>query len=114
MGCQQCLPTSKLKGKYWPNPHCRNGVVDTFGPCSDFLRQNAVWKNYLHPLNEMCLKHYKCGKIIFSRRRFDYLVFCFLENYAKLFQGGDSFSTLHSVLKNHNQRNDQTFLLLPT
>ena len=63
-------------------------------------------------LNQIHLQHQKCGEIIFSRRR--YLVFCFLENYAKLFQGGDSFSTLHSVLKNHNRRNDQTFLLLPT
>jgi hypothetical protein len=34
MGCQQCLPLSvvHLKGKHCRKPHCRNGVVDTFGP----------------------------------------------------------------------------------
>ena len=33
MGCQQCLTLSvvQLKGKHCRNPHCRNGVVDTFG-----------------------------------------------------------------------------------
>ena len=33
MGCRQCLPLSvvRLKGKHCRNPHCRNGVVDTFG-----------------------------------------------------------------------------------
>ena len=33
MGCRQCLPLSvfKLKGKHCRKPHCRNGVVDTFG-----------------------------------------------------------------------------------
>ena len=33
MGCQQCLPLSvvKLKGKHCQKPHCRNGVVGTFG-----------------------------------------------------------------------------------
>ena len=33
MGCRQCLPLSvvQLKGKHCRNPHCRNGVVDTFG-----------------------------------------------------------------------------------
>ena len=29
MGCRQCLP--QLKGKHCRKPHCRNGVVDTFG-----------------------------------------------------------------------------------
>ena len=35
MGCQQCLPLSvvHLKGKHCRKPHCRNGVVDTFGHC---------------------------------------------------------------------------------
>ena len=35
MGCQQCLPLSvvQLKGKHCRKPHCRNGVVDTFGHC---------------------------------------------------------------------------------
>jgi hypothetical protein len=34
MGCRQCLPLSvvQLKGKHCRKPHCRNGVVDTFGP----------------------------------------------------------------------------------
>ena len=29
-----CLPLSvvQLKGKHWRNPHCLNGVVETFGP----------------------------------------------------------------------------------
>ena len=33
MGCRQCLPLSAvhLKGKHCRKPHCRNGVVDTFG-----------------------------------------------------------------------------------
>jgi hypothetical protein len=33
MGCQQCLPPSvvQLKGKHCRKPHCRNGVVGTFG-----------------------------------------------------------------------------------
>ena len=33
MGCQQCLPLSVvlLKGKHCRKPHCRNGVVDSFG-----------------------------------------------------------------------------------
>ena len=33
MGCQQCLPLSvvQLKGTHCRKPHCRNGVVDTFG-----------------------------------------------------------------------------------
>ena len=33
MGCRQCLPLSvvQLRGKYCRKPHCRNGVVDTFG-----------------------------------------------------------------------------------
>ena len=33
MGCRQCLPLSvvHLKGKHCRKPHCRNGVVDTFG-----------------------------------------------------------------------------------
>ena len=36
MGCRQCLPLSvvQLKGKHCQKkPHCRNGVVDTFGHC---------------------------------------------------------------------------------
>ena len=34
MGCRHCLPLSvvQLKGKHCRKPHCRNGVVDTFGP----------------------------------------------------------------------------------
>ena len=34
MGCRQFLPLSvvQLKGKHCRKPHCRNGVVDTFGP----------------------------------------------------------------------------------
>ena len=33
MGCLQCLPLSvvQLRGKHYRKPHCRNGVVDTFG-----------------------------------------------------------------------------------
>ena len=33
MGCRQCLPLSvvQLKGKHCRKPHCRNGVVDSFG-----------------------------------------------------------------------------------
>jgi hypothetical protein len=35
MGCRQCLSLSvvQLKGKHCQKPHCRNRVVDTFGPC---------------------------------------------------------------------------------
>ena len=38
LGCQQCLPLRvvKLKGKHCREPHCRNGVVDTFGPGNFF------------------------------------------------------------------------------
>ena len=34
MGCRQCLSLSvvQLKGKHCRKPHCRNGIVDTFGP----------------------------------------------------------------------------------
>jgi hypothetical protein len=34
MRCRQCLPLSvvQLKGKHCRKPHCRNGVVDMFGP----------------------------------------------------------------------------------
>ena len=33
MECRQCLPLSvvQLKDKHCQKPHCRNGVVDTFG-----------------------------------------------------------------------------------
>ena len=33
MGCQQCLLLSvvQLKGNHCPKPHCRNGMVGTFG-----------------------------------------------------------------------------------
>ena len=33
MGCRKCLPLSvlQLKSKHCLKPHCRNGVVDTFG-----------------------------------------------------------------------------------
>ena len=33
MGCRQCLPLSVVqqRGKHCWKPHCRNGVVDTFG-----------------------------------------------------------------------------------
>ena len=35
MVCRQCLPLNvvQLKGKYCRKPHCRNGVVYTFGQC---------------------------------------------------------------------------------
>jgi hypothetical protein len=38
LGCRQCLPLSvvQLKGKHCRKPHCRNGVVDTFG-------KNVIW-----------------------------------------------------------------------
>ena len=38
--CQQCLPLSvvQLKGKHYRKPHCRNGVVDTFGSSKFNLR----------------------------------------------------------------------------
>ena len=41
MGCWQCLPLSvvQLKGKHCRKPHCRNGVVDTFGK-SHLLQRN--------------------------------------------------------------------------
>jgi hypothetical protein len=34
IGCRQCLPLTvvQLKDKHCRKPHCRNGVVDTFGP----------------------------------------------------------------------------------
>ena len=33
MECRQCLPLRvvQLKGKHCRKPHCRNGIVDTFG-----------------------------------------------------------------------------------
>ena len=45
MGCRKCLPLSvvQLKGKHCQNPHCRNGVVDTFGQCgflNDYYKVN--------------------------------------------------------------------------
>ena len=43
MGCRQCLPLSvvQLKGKHCRKPHCRNGIVDTFG---QWLKTLAVNK----------------------------------------------------------------------
>ena len=44
MGCRQCLPLSvvQLKGKHCRKPHCRNGVVDTFGLCQQLNQE--LWK----------------------------------------------------------------------
>ena len=41
MGCRQCLSLSivQLKGKHCRKPHCRNGVVDTFGLCISNINQ---------------------------------------------------------------------------
>ena len=46
MGCRQCLPLSvvQLKGKHCRKPHCRNGVVDTFGP--DTIKYNLMLLNF--------------------------------------------------------------------
>ena len=47
MGCRQCLPLSvvQLKGKHCRKPHCRNGVVDTFGPGQE---SQDGWKKVLN------------------------------------------------------------------
>ena len=47
-GCQKCLPLSvvQLKGKHCQKPHCRNGVVDTFGH-GPFIFQNFVDHHHL-------------------------------------------------------------------
>ena len=46
MGYRQCLTLSvvQLKGKHCRKPHCRNGVVDTFGQC---LQNKAFEKLYI-------------------------------------------------------------------
>ena len=57
MGCRQCLPLSVVhkKSKHYQKPHCRNGVVDTFGPwqlCRNDLPQYSlrlVSDSSLHP-----------------------------------------------------------------
>ena len=43
MGCRQCLPLSviQLGCKHCQKPHCRNGVVDTFGLCHIF--ETHIW-----------------------------------------------------------------------
>ena len=50
MGCRQCLPLSvvQLKGKHCRKPHCRNGVVDTFGPYCPMLNMNSSF--FIHLL----------------------------------------------------------------
>ena len=47
MGCRQCLFLSvvQLKGKLCRTPHCRNVVVDTFGPCITLVKSNP----FIHP-----------------------------------------------------------------
>ena len=53
MGYRQCLPLSvvQLKGKHCRKPHCRNGVVDTFGQgwtaCIGTLWPLQYLENYL-------------------------------------------------------------------
>ena len=46
MGCRQCLPLSvvHLKSKHCRIPHCRNGVVDTFG----HSHPTHFGKNWMH------------------------------------------------------------------
>ena len=44
MRCRQCLPLSvvPLKGKHCRKPHCRNGVVDTFGHCTAGCHKSLI------------------------------------------------------------------------
>ena len=48
---KQCLPliVIQLKGKHFRKPHCRNGVVDTFGPNASLYGQ---FLKYLEQLLE--------------------------------------------------------------
>ena len=39
MGCWQCLPPSVVQLKHCWKPHCRNGIVDTFGHSHNHLGQ---------------------------------------------------------------------------
>ena len=45
MGCLQCLPLSivQLKGKLCRNPHCCNGVEDTFGLIEWTVSKTLIW-----------------------------------------------------------------------
>ena len=56
MGCRQCLPLSvvQLKGKHCRKPHCRNGVVDTFGHATKF-GMRPVFGRYLQVYVEILL-----------------------------------------------------------
>ena len=60
MGCRQCLLLSvvQLKGKHCRKPHCRNGVVDTFGLSILLL------SSFLKPKSLMTAPHYICVDII--------------------------------------------------
>ena len=51
MGCRQCLPLSvvQLKGKHCRKPHCRNGVVDTFGQKPPKLTDSKIKLDWLTP-----------------------------------------------------------------
>ena len=60
MGCRQCLPLSvvQLKGKHCRRPHCRNGVVDTFGHyicsyCNAHFSHHHKQKNVRHYHSKM-------------------------------------------------------------
>ena len=60
MRCRQCLPLSvvQLKGKHCRRPHCRNGVVDTFGHyicsyCNAHFSHHHKQKNVRHYHSKM-------------------------------------------------------------
>ena len=63
MGCRQCLPLSvvQLKGKHCRRPHCRNGVVDTFGQKSSqmaaYVRKSKDVKSSLNVNNILSNKY---------------------------------------------------------
>ena len=68
-GCRQCLPLSvvQLKGKHCRKPHCRNQVVDKFGPRSSmFLKKeenrNKITKNYRSHQKERRKEGNICGR----------------------------------------------------
>ena len=63
MGCRQCLPLSvvQLKGKHCQKPHCRNGVVGTFGLSHLYILVVGMlkWHYWVLEENEIFV-HIKC------------------------------------------------------
>ena len=69
-----CLPLSvfQLKGKHCQKTHCRDGVVDTFGPCLlsiNVLRGHSItkWTKREGVSRNSLLGHVTKGPLVHSR-----------------------------------------------